>query len=146
LEVLTVVQGTDPDATFRRRRMGAAIRRHRANRSQADLAAVLGVSQAGISLWESGGVDFTYEQVHAIEAALGLPHGLLGRIAGYVKASDSIGPMTVPVDTVDDVIDAVRAASVFGLHVAIANRFDTNGSSEEWLVVVGGDDDPDNSL
>src|SRR5262245_22748124 len=132
--------GTDP-ARVRREWTGKAIRRYRGDRSQADLAAALGVSQAGVSLWESGGVDFTYEQILAIEA-LGLPLGTLGRAAGYVVSSPNSVSFSVPVDDVNDVAEVVRAASRLGLHVAVANRFDapTDGGSEAWIAVIGSDD------
>jgi transcriptional regulator with XRE-family HTH domain len=125
--------------------MGAEIRRLRGELSQAEFARLMGVSQAGVSLWESGGVDFGYDQVCGIEEALGVPAGTLARLAGYVDANGSTGPFTVPVETVDDVIEALRAASVLGLHVAAANRFGRSADepAEEWLVVVGGDDDDD---
>ena len=143
-----MVHRTDPDAPVRRRRLGAAIRRHRGDLSQFDLAKALGVSQAGVSLWESGGVDFSYEQVRDIEQELGLPSGTLGWLAGYTDPATSMCPLFMIVERFDDVIEVLMAASVLGLHVAAANRFEpsTDNPRETWVVVVGGDehvvDDP----
>ena len=64
--------------------LGRAIRLHRGEMSQEDLAPGLGVSQASISSWERGGVDLTCEQVAALERRVGLRRGTLFVEAGYV--------------------------------------------------------------
>jgi transcriptional regulator with XRE-family HTH domain len=143
LEVLTVVHRTDPDACDRRRRLGAAIRRHRRDLSQVDLAAALGVSQAGVSLWESGGVDFSYEQVRDIERVLGLPLGTLGCLAGYATPGRSMASFTVEVDSADDVAALVRTAAVLGWPIVAANRVEgllddeSSDHGAKWVVVIG---------
>jgi transcriptional regulator with XRE-family HTH domain len=139
LEVLTVVHRNDPGAAGRRRRLGAAIRRYRGGLSQADLAYVLSVSQAGVSLWESGGVDFSYEQVRAIEQVLGLPLGTLGRLAGYAAPATAMAPLTMFVETFDDVLEVMCAATVLGWKVAQVERTEPSPSGgEQWAVVLDG--------
>ena len=64
--------------------LGRAIRRHRGEMAQGDLALDVGVSQASISSWELGGVDLTCEQVAGIERRLGLVPGTMFVEAGYL--------------------------------------------------------------
>lgn len=71
----------------RRAALGRAIRRHRGEVAQSELAQRLAVSQASISSWEQGGVALTAEQVAAVEAELGLRAGILLIEAGYVDES-----------------------------------------------------------
>jgi len=73
-----------PLPTTRTRALGRAIRRHRAEVSQVELAEALGVSQASVSSWELGGVEFTIEQVMRVERVLHLRAGTLLIEAAYV--------------------------------------------------------------
>ena len=75
----------------RRAALGQAIRRHRGETPQSELAQRLGVSQASISSWEQGGVALPAEQVAEVEAALGLRAGVLLIEAGFVD--EALGPV-----------------------------------------------------
>ena len=92
--------------------LGRAIRRHRGEMAQGDLAPGLGVSQASISSWELGGVDLTCEQVAELERRLGLRPGTLFVEAGYVDPHFD-GP------------DGVRLAALHRLDAAIATLLST---------------------
>ena len=78
------MKGNDRARPPRTLALGRAIRRHRGEMAQGDLAPGLGVSQASISSWELGGVDLTCEQVAELERRLGLVPGTLFVEAGYV--------------------------------------------------------------
>jgi hypothetical protein len=97
------------------------------------------VSQAGVSLWESGGVDFSYEQVRVIKQVLGVPLGTLGRLAGYASPATALAPLTMFVETFNDVMDVMHAASVLGWKVAQVEHTDPSlAGGEQWAVVLEG--------
>src|SRR5688500_8605456 len=83
-EVPAVDNDSEARPDGRRRAFGAAIRRFRGDRSQAELGEILGESQTTISRWEAGMVDLGYDQVLRLERALGVAAGSLGRAAGYI--------------------------------------------------------------
>lgn len=68
----------------RRKQLGAAIRRARGKRSQAQLAEDLGCPQSSVSLWENGRAKLSPERINLIEEALELPAGQLLLEAGYI--------------------------------------------------------------
>lgn len=67
-----------------RKRLGAAIRRARGQRSQTHLADQLGCPQSSVSMWENGHAKLSPAQVNSIEAVLGLPTGSLLVEAGHI--------------------------------------------------------------
>ena len=90
----TYMEGTDmtqPNdsqvAEARARALGASIRRHRGETSQAELADRLSVSQSLVSQWETGVVQVTAEHVIGVERVLGIRSGSLLIEAGYVDES-----------------------------------------------------------
>lgn len=64
--------------------LGAAIRHHRGEMTQTELADRLCVSQSAVSQWESGTFQITAEHVIGLERELGLRSGSLLLEAGYV--------------------------------------------------------------
>jgi transcriptional regulator with XRE-family HTH domain len=90
--------------------------------SQANLAQQLGLTQAGLSLWETGARDLSYEQIHAVELALGLGLGTLGREAGFVVDVARNIAWAIRVGTVEEAVAAVRAAATLGLVVELATH------------------------
>src|SRR5437870_1489880 len=85
MEVTTVKKPTEAErAAERHAALGKAIKRFRGSATQAQLGALLDVPQTTISRWEAGSVDLGLEQIRAIELALELPLGTVGRAAGFV--------------------------------------------------------------
>jgi len=78
----------------RHRALGSAIRRHRSEMNQTELAGQLGVSQSAISQWETGVAHVTIEQLSQVERALHLRSGTLLIEAGYVD-QNLLGPDAV---------------------------------------------------
>ena len=71
----------------RRRGIGAAIRRARGHKTQAELAARLGIGQPALCAWEKGRVALDLEKLRAVELELGLQAGSLAVAGGYVAVS-----------------------------------------------------------
>ena len=67
--------------------LGAAIRRHRGEMTQMELADRLGVSQSAVSQWETGTTQITAEHAIRLERELDLRSGSLLIEAGYVDES-----------------------------------------------------------
>ena len=67
--------------------LGAAIRRHRGEMTQTELADRLSVSQSAVSQWETGVTQVTAEHIIQLERELGLRSGSLLVEAGYVDES-----------------------------------------------------------
>jgi transcriptional regulator with XRE-family HTH domain len=137
------------DAGARLRGLGAAIRGHReaAGVTQAELGERLGevtgepVPQTTVSRWESGSVDLGYEQVRAIERALGLDAGAIAITAGYVAPQTVTGGgfRTMYVGTVEQAVEAIECAEALQLGIRVSNRWrvHADGSeSEEWVVTL----------
>jgi hypothetical protein len=117
-----------------RKALGAAIRRLRGARTQAEFGASIGlvcgeddVPQTTISRWEGGLVDLSYEQVRVIEAALGVPTGTLAIEAGYVDLTAAPPPHLDEVKAFffsheSDMRSCLKAAINLGLGVRVRNR------------------------
>lgn len=79
--------------------LGEAVRtlRQERNLAQIELAELFGgsVPQTTVSRWEKGMVDLTCEQVYGLENALEVPHGTLGRVAGYVHVDEQNTDVTL---------------------------------------------------
>lgn len=74
-------------AKARAQALGAAIRRHRGEMTQTELADRLAVSQSAVSQWETGTTQISAEHVIGLERELGLRSGSLFVEAGYVDES-----------------------------------------------------------
>jgi len=107
-------KNSDPRAaTARRKALGQAIRRHRGERSQAELAVSLGISQASMSAWEVGIPPLTCEQVAGVEHLLVLPTGTLLVEAGYVSEAvlGATGISLLAVERLEQALRAILAHS-----------------------------------
>jgi transcriptional regulator with XRE-family HTH domain len=129
------------DVAERRKRLGAAIRHHRGHLSQDELAKRLGMTQAGLSRWEIGDRDLSYEQVRAVEDALGLSLGTIGRDAGFVQelpvAHDLVIEATY--QRAEEAATAVTSADHLGLGIVLRNRWQPVGGDEAvavWDVLI----------
>jgi transcriptional regulator with XRE-family HTH domain len=111
----------------RRRKIGEVIRSLRGDMSQEALGIALAkwntyypgspYPQTTISRWERGDVEFSVESLMSIEAALGLPQGLILQRAGIVK-TDDLHPETVKdVILVDPSIHPMLRDHLLGLYV-----------------------------
>lgn len=81
----------------RRRAMGAAIRKARHPRTQAEVAAAVGRPQSCVSVWERGGAELGVDRVYELEELFGLRHGALLEAGGYCQPPTPawwLAPMT----------------------------------------------------
>lgn len=132
------------DARRRAELIGERIRSHRGERTQSEVAAAMGESQATISRWELGGVELSFEQARRVEIALDIPLGTLGREAGFVSlneqfvAPESLIRFTI-YDSFDEAESDLRNAAELDLGVVVANRWRTvsdGTTSMEWTLYL----------
>lgn len=121
---MTEATPTDLGAARRKEALGLAIRVARGEMTQAELGALMGTLQTTVSRWELGLVDLAVEQVHGLEAVLGLRPGTLLRVAGYVAGErQQLGsPLRlIEYGMAEEAFDAVRAADELGFGVSLTN-------------------------
>lgn len=138
---------TEKAAGLRRRSLGHAIRMARL-RTGADLASMLEMPPNLLNMWEEGELSPSLEDVYAIEAAMGLPHGFLAASAGYdirlASGQDPTDPCVArwvePFEP-SSLVRAVASVSREGLGLWLANRlipaahpFET--PRVEWVATV----------
>ncbi len=146
------IDGSSDEArTARLERLGAEMKRAReaVGITQAQLgerlAVFLGepVPQTTVSRWENGTVSTDFETARAIELALGLTPGTLGRRAGYVVATDVerwTGFTAGFLSDVDDAVEHMKAADLLTLGVRVWNRmvpapeYGEGYETVEWVV------------
>ena len=135
---VTDAEVVDP-AARRRRAMGEAIARLRTgwHYSLEELAADVGVDVDTFRSWEAGDVDMTFEQVLAIEDAVGAPRGRMAAAGSYTSfevtgATREELVVTKHLDSLREVVKALKAVQELGIGVAVRNGLALEEEGEDW--------------